>query len=276
MSEEKEIKQAYKVLAEIDKVLADTKKTRKQAALVLYFYYFAVTIAVLSLLVSFIKDINNPPTKMLIVILAGGAVFYVIVNFIEKNKIKKIFRECGFILEEDSQVKYKLVRELRGLAVFSENQLGIGRNIGETLSLNIPNQKAYAAAVHYGWGSGRYARGMKTGQAFIWEAKGNLSYIKIAPKTGLFTRLKFFYKPAKENLEEIKIDKGYNLYSTPERAQAVLDILSGILPQIKKDKFVVEMYGKWIVVIKWGYTTNFDKFVNKAMPIAKVFDEKRF
>jgi hypothetical protein len=140
------------------------------------------------------------------------------------------------------------------------------------LCLNLPGQNAYMAQAVYEWSIGR-GHGSKTGQSVILESKQNLPYIKIAPKTNLFTGLKFFYKPADADLRAMEIDKNYNLFCLSENTQLALDILQGVFNQIKKDKFIVEVSGNWIVVIKWGYTTNFDKFVSKALPIAKAFCE---
>ncbi|MDR1124268.1 MAG: hypothetical protein LBL61_06805, partial [Elusimicrobiota bacterium] len=202
-----------------------------------------------------------------------------IVLYFRKQKTEKVCRECGFTLIKDVFTKKDLMKIWQDINIFRDQPVSltsrtVTTGIGETVSLNLPDIEAYMARVSYLWGSRRRGRNSKTGQALILEAKENLPYIKIAPKTNFFTGLKFFYKPAKDNMEEIKADRDYNLYCQQERAQTALDILAGVLPQIKKDKFVVEISGKWIVVVKWGYTTNFDKFVNKALPIAKAFDEK--
>jgi len=206
-------------------------------------------------------------------IFAAAAAVLVIVRlifwYLRKKKVERICRKFGFTLVKDENLGYILINKLHSMALFKE-QPGISRNIGEIISLNILGQEAYVVEVEY---AGSINNSRYHGQALILEAEKNMPYIKIAPKTNFFTQLEFFYKPSKESLEEIKIDKDYNLYCEPKHAQPVLDALPGILPQIKKDKFVVEISGKWIVIMKLGYTKDFDKFVNQCLPIAKAFDE---
>ena len=228
-----------------------------------------------------IANSPNPAARIILVIICAVLLIAVISWRGTKQKVEKICHDNGFTPINSAMQQNNLVDKLQDLTVFKSQYGGLLTgfvviSIGEMFALNLPEQ-AYMARVKYEWVSagGRYGArsGGKNGQALILESKENLPYIKIAPKTNFFTNLKFVYRPAGP-LPEIKIDKDYNLYCAPENAQHALDILMNILPQIKQDKFVVEMSGKWIVVLKWDYAADFDKFVNSALPIAKIFDEK--
>jgi len=222
-------------------------------------------------------DPDTAALQIVSVIIIPAAVVGVIIWYTGKRKKEKICRECGFTLIDNVGEKLMLVGTLQNLSVFKPSGIfGFSSGIGELLALNFSGQNAYMAQVVY---TARNLRGRPSGagkgQAVILEARENLPYIKIAPDAGLhaLTGLKFFFKPIKE-LPEIKIDKKYNLFSAPEYAQRALDILPNVLKQIEDGKFILEMSGRWIVVIKLGYNENFDKFVKQAYPIAQAFNGK--
>ena len=205
-------------------------------------------------------------------------VLAIIFLYFRKKKKIKFCREYGCSIIKDNKLKTSFIDMLQDIAAF-QRQSYTDINMYEMISLNFRGQNAYFAEVICIRGHG-LNRKREDWHTFILESKETLPYIKIVPNTNFINiitnkRLQFLRKPANTDLGEIKIDEDYSLYCAPEYAQAVLDILPGILSKIKEGKYIVEISGKWIVVMRWWSYTSFDKFIDQTLPIAKVFDEKR-
>ncbi|ACC97770.1 hypothetical protein Emin_0207 [Elusimicrobium minutum Pei191] len=217
--------------------------------------------------------------KIVFILIISALILPALWAYFREKKIEKICRKCGFSLVKDDYAKYKMKNELQDIAVFRNRPRNILRReitiaTSKMVSLNITGKRAYMLEVCYEWDLGRFS-GEKKAQAIVLEAREAQPYIKIAPKPKFFTILKFFYKPLNKNFNGISVHKRYKLYCAPEYEQRALDSLMRVLPRIEKGNFVVEICGKWITVIKFSNTSNFDKFVASALPIAENFDTDR-